>query len=334
MWKQFYKTASGSDPGTLYQLRNLINRRNVIKKPMDNLAACEDFIVLVTESHILSAAKTLFGMDNLADTPSEIYFPKQSSQLDSGQRQKLLLLAAKQLVDKFVDITIPTRKPSSGAPPSLSMDHVFAYACDLLSNGLLLLELKDGIHEGDGNRIIRCWRYMLLIFKTTNRKNYAIEAFNLLMQLEHVLSPRMAAQLKWNRTVNVHGQQGKNISADLHMEHLNKECKTILSGMGSNITEQSVLRVSRALKPLCSTMQAFDRNNEVPDESGRHTTKSNAADLGKVVKQLSQSKVFSEFPERTHKQFPKFCPNTMLKIDEADLKQWMEVRARQLVIYH
>ncbi len=61
MWKQYYNTSSGRDGGTLYQLRNLINRRNVIKKPMDNLDACEDFIVLVIEAHILSAAMTIFN---------------------------------------------------------------------------------------------------------------------------------------------------------------------------------------------------------------------------------------------------------------------------------
>ncbi len=89
----------------------------------------------------------------------------------------------------------------------------------------LLLEFKDVIWEGDGNRIIRCWRYMLLIYKATGHTNYATEALNTLLQLRYFFSPRMAAQLKWNRTVNVHGREAKNIPADLYMEHLNRECK-------------------------------------------------------------------------------------------------------------
>ena len=44
------------DASTLHQLRNLINRWNVIKEPKDNVAVCEDFIVLVTEAHILADA--------------------------------------------------------------------------------------------------------------------------------------------------------------------------------------------------------------------------------------------------------------------------------------
>ena len=119
------------------------------------------------------------------------------------------------------------------------------------------------------------------------------------------------------------------------MEHLNRECKTNLSGMGSNITEQSILRVSRALKPLSSIMSSFDIHNEVPQESGSHTTKSNTADLNKVVTQLFQtSKVFTASTQRAHKQFPKFTRNVMLKLNHTDLKYWMEERSRNLLTYH
>ncbi len=59
---------------------------------------------------------------------------------------------------------------------------------------------------------------MLLIFyKATGRTNYATEALNALLQLRYFFSPRMAAQLKWNRTVNVHGREANNIPADLYM---------------------------------------------------------------------------------------------------------------------
>ncbi len=101
--------------------------------------------------------------------------------------------------------------------------------------------------------------YMLLIFKATK---CAIEGFTLLMQYMYLFSPCMAAQLKRNRTVNVHGRGGRNISADLFMEHLNRECKGILSGMYSNVTENSVLRVSHALKPLTCAMLFLIRKME------------------------------------------------------------------------
>ena len=42
-WKFLYSAKSPSEHGTLYQLRNVMNRRNVVKKPIDNFNACDDF---------------------------------------------------------------------------------------------------------------------------------------------------------------------------------------------------------------------------------------------------------------------------------------------------
>ena len=44
----------------------------------------------------------------------------------------------------------------------------------------------------------------------------------------------MSMQLKWSRSINVHGHAGKNIPADLHMEHLNRVCRGAISGLGAN----------------------------------------------------------------------------------------------------
>ncbi len=85
----------------MYQLKNLINRRNVIKKPMDNLDACENFIVLVAKAHILSAAMTIFNMNSLDDRPSMMFFPDKSEDLTADQQTRLVLLAIAQLVDTF-----------------------------------------------------------------------------------------------------------------------------------------------------------------------------------------------------------------------------------------
>ena len=45
----------------------------------------------------------------------------------------------------------------------------------------------------------------------------------------------------------MHGYLRKNIACDLHMEHLNKECKCFIAGLGANITDSSVTRVGKAL---------------------------------------------------------------------------------------
>lgn len=197
------------DRGTLYQLQKLINRRNVKKDPSKSVAACEEFFLLVVEAHILAAAMKTFGMLALDDTPSsKTFFPDGCTELDSLKRCQILMLGLREIVKRFVDLDL-TFGEHVVVRPRKEKDLVNEYACDLLSLGLLLMEFNDGVREGDGNRILRCWRYFLLLFKASNRTNYSIEAFTLLAQYEYLFSPRMAMQLKWSRTINVHGRPGK-----------------------------------------------------------------------------------------------------------------------------
>ena len=74
IWKRLYKCSSSTDQGTLYQLRNLIDRRNVVTKPIKAVDACEDFLICVVEAHILAAAMDVFGMDSVDSKPSDVSF--------------------------------------------------------------------------------------------------------------------------------------------------------------------------------------------------------------------------------------------------------------------
>ena len=173
------------DGGTLYQLRNIINRRDVVKHPKNNMNACEGFFLLVTEAHILSAAMTTFKMSSASDKPSSMFFPDGFSDMGTLEQRRLLLHATKTVVDKFVDLSFGSSESASSSTPEANqepVDHVNAYARELLKFGLLLMEFNDAIREGDGDRTIRCWRYFLLIFKASACTNYSVEAFTLLTQ--------------------------------------------------------------------------------------------------------------------------------------------------------
>lgn len=78
------------DGGTLFQLRNLINRRNVVKGPTSNVTACEDFFLHVVEAHIAAACMTTFGMSSVDDSPSTDLFPDTSDELGPEQRKTVM----------------------------------------------------------------------------------------------------------------------------------------------------------------------------------------------------------------------------------------------------
>ena len=56
---------------------NLVNRYNVVNDSKENEAAREDFMITVTEAHILAAAMEMLHVDKdfMTDTPSIIFSP-------------------------------------------------------------------------------------------------------------------------------------------------------------------------------------------------------------------------------------------------------------------
>ena len=135
------------------------------------------------------------------------------------------------------------------------------------------MEFRDAIREGDGLRILRCWRFFLPIFKATNRTNYSIEAFTLLSQYHFLFSERLKHQLIWSRTVNTQGKPGKNIPCDLHMEHINRECKTAMGILGPNVTrENSIKRIGRSIGSISNITTIIDDELGVRKETGTHST--------------------------------------------------------------
>ena len=68
-------------------------------------------------------------------------------------------------------------------------DCVCNYACVRLSLGMLILNFNDAVKEGDGKRILRCWKYMLLLFKGHGHNKYALAALRLLANTKALLPP-------------------------------------------------------------------------------------------------------------------------------------------------
>ena len=224
----------------MYQLRNLINRRNVVTDPKKDMNACEDFFELITKAHILAAAMQKLGMSKITDPlPSEL-FPSRR-ELSQKERFTVLESVVRSLVSDFVDISFS--KAQKKVPKNL--DHVPEYAKETLTMGLAFLQFKDTIGHGDGDRILPCWKFLFLFFRASGHTNYALEALTLLSNYYYLLPPRYAEQMKWNRFINTQGKRGTNISADLHIEHLNRICKDAVEHLGANKTPKAVERIGK-----------------------------------------------------------------------------------------
>ena len=282
--------------------------------------SCEDFFELVTKAHIIVAAMKVFKMKKIDDKPDEELFPPDS------ESPTVLQDAVKKIVSQFVHLSFPVKVKKR----SKSMDHVLEYGKDILTMGLLLLEFKDTIKHGAGFRILRCWKFMFLFFRATGHTNYTLESFNLLCHYYYLLPPRYAEQLIWSRFVNTHGSCGRNVSADLHMEHLNRVCKDAVAHLGANKTPGAIVRIGKVVGVISNTLSNFDKVTGVSCVSGEHTTRSDAGDLKLVVEELLKSKIFDCIPNRKHNSFKSLRSNVFRSINTKKFNQWMTENFRKL----
>lgn len=269
--------------------------------PKSNYNASDDFFKLIINSFLLTAALDVLGMNTLEDTPSSAVIPSPDTlwMKSKEERKQVLEDVCDKVVAKYVHLAYNT------TPASSNDDKVVDYSKHLLSIGSFYIEFQDAIREGDGDRVLRCWRYLLPIFRHSGRRNYCLEAFKLLHQYHHVLPPRQAEQLKWSRFVNTHGVPGRNIPMDFHQEHLNRLCKTTIHSLGPNRKDEAVIRCGKALGTVHNVLNQFDKDNAVAVPSGAHSHPSYQKELCTLIKGIKQNNILVEIPGRMHSSFPK-----------------------------
>ena len=91
------------------------------------------------------------------------------------------------------------------------------------------------------------------------------------LQHSYALSRRLSPERLWSRFINVHGRPGKNIAADLHMEHLNPIAKDAKRFQGANKTAHAIERVGKSIGTFSPVLDQFDIVNSVPAICSRHT---------------------------------------------------------------
>ena len=337
-WKLFFKGTSSQDGGTLFQLRNLINRRNIVANVKTDMNATEDFFEVVTAGHIVAVTLHTCGMTDLEDTPHVPAFDVDIDELSPQQKWLLLSRFIHGILEHHVKPSMEIQGLQRKAVKSRKRrkddsDHVRDYACVLLSAGLFMAELRDAVKEGDGNRMDRVWKYLLLFFRSTGRTKYALEALYLQFQ-KLTLSPRLQKQLLWSRFVNSRGGVGRNISCDLHMEHLNRTLKTALAGLGANVSNGSITRASKCLKVVADVTANFDNTAGVPFVSEKHSQLSYKRDLNMIVQELHiKSRVFHPKPKRHHRSFRSFN-SSLFKLNGKKSKAWFKRHLKDWVDDH
>ena len=133
---------------------------------------------------------------------------------------------------------------------------------------------QDAVSEGDGARILRCWKFLLLYLKADgpSSRKYCLEGLYLLFQVHCLLSARESYRVIWNRSVKKKSGFGGNIPIDLCMEHYIRSVKLLMRKLGPNQTNRNILqRYMKALGFTKTLLEDFDEGTEILRRSGRHT---------------------------------------------------------------
>ena len=224
---------------------------------------------------------------------------------------------------------------TSSHKQTMKRDDMFNYQSSFLEIAFLVKNFLDAISEGDGARVVRCWKFMLQYLRhdgTASRK-YALEALYLQCQVNALLSPRAAHRLTWNRFLKSKFSLGGNIPLDLALEHFNRIIKTLMKKLGANGLSQKAL--DRHCKVLTLNKQLLDNFDEmcnVTKRSGKHVRQSRRNDLVKVVQNLVENKAFEFTNGRTYKHFTDIKSSLLEDFSVSERFKWVNEHKKKVYL--
>ena len=201
---------------------------------------------------------------------------------------------------------------------------MFNYNAAILSEGLFFLNFLDAVSEGDGMRIIRQYKYLMLLCKADDPHSvkYALERLYQLI-LTNSLSEKEAEIFVWNRTVNNHGGRGNNTLHDLEVEHSNNFNKQGYGNLRVNLTEKAVTRICQAEKPIKAVIGMVDKILQRSIRSGKHVQHFPVVDQDELVKKLVENGVFSYKEGRSYRHLKGFERDVLANLDMSKCYTWI-----------
>nr|XP_054758519.1 uncharacterized protein LOC129264636 [Lytechinus pictus] len=356
VWKVLYDPASAGDKGTLYQARNFLKTNNVTQDPIKNINAAEHLIEQYTIALVLAAALHFFGMKDCEDTPTKNLF-QLNVHGDYNNYANVIMgsfvdtyaichnvnfkekdfccqkcnktYASRKNLQKHIKDKHPHQEPIQLSSPT-SEDGVYNYSRVALGMGLLAMDFRDARQNGDGERIIRLHKFLLLHCKAAKKPKYSYHILRLLAQVHVFLSPRLSYELVWNRFANPSGRQYGNMEVDRLMEHHNRVFKESCRGLRGKISKKNIERISRSSQRVNELLEDIDK--EVPGRKRRPSSrhKVDRKDAVALAVDLHSQLIFECQSGRMHHKFPGFPTSHFNAIDPASLHEWIRNTIRKL----
>ncbi|XP_066931183.1 kinesin-like protein KIF21A [Clytia hemisphaerica] len=215
----------------------------------------------------------------------------------------------------------------SNVEDNSNQDYVMNYQEALLTTNLLLRNIHDEIREGDGEQLMNSYKIVLLYFKATRHHKYGLAILNLLTTIEN--KPEKAFKLIWGRFVNTHGFRGRNISRDLHLEHLNRFLKGLLKPLHSSLNKENAKRIAFSIKNLQKIVKNFEDTLQIKEIRGSKRAKASAKDIKKLSLAYVADATFERKAGREYESFGKFNKRILSCLND-NFMTWVSRKRREL----
>lgn len=191
--------------------------------------------------------------------------------------------------------------------------------------GLVDLDLRDAIKEGDGTRLLVTLPYLLMLFHLYKRTKYAYVTLLHLVKAFALLPESLANELVHDRFWNTKGGAGNNIPLlDLRMEHMVRLFKLSLKQLGANIDSKGAQRIAQSLGHVEELINNIDNDVQITRRSGYHSSKHLRETVQSITRDLTEVGAFENQPGREYPSFKGFQRNITSKLDFYEYYGWMD----------
>ena len=127
----------------------------------------------------------MFGVNS---TSEPLVLPPDISSSSDEEKRAFISRISRMVAERC---TLIEGSFTNGAIPD-NTDSIYNYARVLCHFGSLVMEFRDAWHEGDGERVLRCWKLFLPHFKVAGCTKYSLEALKLQINRGITFSPNLA----------------------------------------------------------------------------------------------------------------------------------------------
>ena len=328
--------------------KTLLETKNVPdQNPMKDMNASKAYLDKYTSALILAAALEFFGMVKVTDEPSKNkYDPSIHDSEEEYTKQVLATFVDTYALPSEADMSSTAiircpmcqkdLKQMEAMRKHIKQEHerdatiedchdaVYAYSCATLSMCMLAMEFDDGRQLGDGARLIRTMKYMLLYFRSTGKTKYALQILRHLAQVKCFLTPQEAEHAIWDRFVNTKGRPDSNKELDRLIEHKNRIFKTHARHLHGQVQQTTVDRISKSCQHIDKVLSQQDKETARKSSAGKRRQPNQDEDVLKLVDHMHQEHIFALHQQgRYHQAFPGFTRGYVISVDHRQLHDWM-----------